>query len=290
MTSPYRGYKRLTLVGSPLAFIRRIVVGAQSLLHNGTSVLDYPESEWDMVAFPAQKGGPYVADNLATVNDHSFLGEPRFEVAHQAAASRWARGQRDVRWRLHTFLWAIETALRTNPVGALIEIGTGNGFMAAGACESFDWGSDGVTESREFWLFDSFEAIRRDELPTGGPRHFFYAEGDVEVRAHFSRWPDIHIVTGWLPETMASRPPGPVCFVHVDLNHAESEIRTLEILQADLVPGAIILFDDSGNPGCEEQLEAHRRWAGSLSAPFLQLPTGQGLCIVPAAGRGTLER
>lgn len=275
------GHRRVRLTGAPLAALRRLVIGAAALRHNETPVLEYPERDWNLVAFPAQKGPPYVADNLATVNAHAFLTDPRFVAAERAASNRWTLGERDIRWRLQTFLWAAETALRMHPEADLVEFGAGNGFMAAGACEFLDWGNSELTVGRKMWLFDSFETTRRDEIHAGGSRRFMYAAGDAEVRTHFAQFPGVHIVTGWLPEAIEKRPRGPIGFVHVDLNHAGSEIQSLARLDSDLVPGAVILFDDSGNPGLQAQLEAHLHWAQVRAAPFLQLPTGQGLCIIP---------
>jgi len=245
---------------------------------------DYPEEHWDLVPFPAQKGAPYVADNLATVNDHSFLELRGFRAAHEAASSRWVLGTRDIRWRLHVFLWAVETALRTHPDAALVELGTGNGYMASGACDYFDWGETALTAGRSLWLIDSFEPKRRDETAEGGSRRFFYADGDDDVRTHFAKYRGVTVVRGWLPEVIEITPMDErVCFVHVDLNSAEAEVGSLARLGSRLVGGAIVLFDDSGNPGCADQLVAHREWALSVSASFLQLPSGQGLAVLPRA-------
>ena len=275
------GSRRLRLRGSLSAAIRRFVLRGSGLRHNGTALLDYPEDHWYLVPFPAQKGQPYAADNLATVNDCAFLQDPVFMAAHAAAASRWTLGARDIRWRLHTLLWAVETALRTHPEGALVELGTGNGYMAAGACRWLDWGADGLTSGREFWLVDSFATDRPDEDGVTVPRRFYYADGDADVREYFARFAGLHVVTGWLPEATAQISSSTIAFVHVDLNHAESEIQALDALVPRLLPGALVLFDDSGNPGCGEQLIAHRAWAARLGTPFLQLPSGQGLCIIP---------
>jgi O-methyltransferase len=273
---------RIQLWGSPLAAARRWLIGAKDLTHNGTRLRDYPEEHWDFVPFPAQKGEPYVADNLGTVNDHSFLVESRFIAAHKAASSRWALGTRDIRWRLHVFLWAVETALRTHPDAALVELGTGNGYMAAGACDYFDWGQTALTAGRSLWLIDSFEAKRRDETAEVGPRRFFYADGDDDVRTYFAKYRGVTVVRGWLPEVIDVTPiEEQVCFVHVDLNSAEAEVGSLERLGPRLVGGSIVLLDDSGNPGCADQLLAHREWALSRSASFLHLPSGQGLAVLP---------
>ena len=275
------GHRRIRLTGTLLAALRRLVIGASALRHNETAVLDYPERDWDLVAFPAQKGPPYVADNLATVNAHAFLTDPRFVAAERAASARWATGTRDIRWRLHTFLWAVETALRMHPEGDLAELGTGNGFMAAGACSRFEWGTDALTRGRGLWLIDTFTTERPDEEAGSVQRRHYYADGDEDVRAHFSQYPGVHVVTGLLPEAADDVTASSLALIHVDLNHAASEIASLDRLAPRMLPGALVLFDDSGNPGCTEQLEAHRSWAGSRGASFLLLPTGQGLCIVP---------
>ena len=275
------GHRRLRLFGGPAAALRRAVLGTRSLRHNETALSDYPEIDWDLVAFPAQKGPPYVADNLATVNTHAFVEDPRFRAAAEAAGGRWSLGTRDISWRLHTFLWAVETALRTHPEGALVELGTGNGFMAAGACSWLDWGATELTQGRSFWLVDSFATERPDESQGGAPRRFYYADGDAEVRDHFARYAGVNVVTGWLPDATEAIDSESIAFVHVDLNHAATEIASLDRLLPRLRPGAVILFDDSCNPGCRDQLEAHCDWAAARSAPFLQSATGQGLCILP---------
>lgn len=275
-----RGSRRLRLKGSLLAAVRRGLLRGFGLRHNETALIDYPEDRWDLVPFPAQKGPPYVADNLATVNDSSFLREPRFGAAHEAATARWGLGTRDIRWRLHTLLWAVETVLRTHPEGALVELGTGNGYMAAGACRWLDWGADDLTSDREFWLVDSFAADRPDEVAAAVPRRFYYADGDAEVREYFAGFAGVNVVTGWLPGATTLITSATIAFVHVDLNNAETEIQALDALVSRLLPGAFVLFDDSGNPGCGEQLAAHRAWAARRGSPFLQLPSGQGLCII----------
>jgi hypothetical protein len=275
------GHRRLRLFGGPAAALRRAVLGTRSLRHNETALSDYPETDWDLVAFPAQKGPPYAADNLATVNAHAFLEDTRFRAAAEAAGGRWSLGARDIRWRLHTFLWAVETALRTHPEGAFVELGTGNGYMAAGACSWLGWGSSELTQGRSFWLVDSFVAERPDESAGANPRRFYYADGDADVRRHFAPYAGVSVVTGWLPDATEAVDSESIAFVHVDLNHAAFEVASLDRLAPRLRSGAIILFDDSGNPGCGDQLEAHREWAAARAAPFLQLPTGQGLCILP---------
>lgn len=258
---------------------RRLLDPSAGLRHNGSRLVDYPEREWFPAVFPASKGVPFDADNLATVNAHDFLGDATFLRARRAAEQRWPGGSRDISWRLHTFLWAASTALAVHPGGSLVELGTGRGFMAAGLCEALDWGGPGASKGRTLHLIDTFHP-RLPHEPPGTADRFYYADGADEVREHFSVYPGVEVHAGLLPDALADVGSSEICFIHVDLNHAEAEIASLDALSPRLRPGAFILFDDSGNPGCTDQLAAHDRWASDHGTTLLRLPTGQGLCLV----------
>lgn len=243
--------------------------------HNGVELADYPEDLWTLIPFPAAKGSPFNADNLATVNDHSFLQDPRFAGARAAAESRWVAGSRDISWRLHVMLWAVDLALRLRPACDLLELGAGSGYMAAGICRWYDLDTDGP--SGGVGRPGSITLIDRFTNPEG---HFFYAEGDEEVRRYFSRFPSVRVIKGDLPEALGEFRATNVGFLHVDLNSAEAEEASLERLAAELRSPCVVLFDDSGNPFCEDQLRVHRTFAASRSAELCQLPTGQALCVI----------
>ena len=69
--------------------LARYLMGSPLLAHNGVPIDEYPERDWNLVCFPAQKGRPFDADNLATVMGHTFLGDPAFIAARRAAEARW---------------------------------------------------------------------------------------------------------------------------------------------------------------------------------------------------------
>lgn len=108
------------------------------LAHNGENVKNYNARSWYLAPFPADKGVPYVADNLATANNSSFRFDPEFISALTSAKSRWGGGtQRDISWRLHVAIFAARLGLATAGRGdCVLELGTGRGFMAAGIMES----------------------------------------------------------------------------------------------------------------------------------------------------------
>ena len=249
-------------------------LGGAIARHNGARIEDYPDDRWTLVPFPSAKGQPFNADNLATVNDHSFLQDPRFVRTRAAAESRWPDGNRDISWRLHVTLWAVDLALRLRPSCDLLEVGVGSGYMAAGICDWFGFDLDeGSAQGR---CPERFTLINRFTNPEG---HFFYAEGDQEVRQYFSRFSQVQVIKGDLPAALDDVRLSSVGFLHVDLNSAEAEAATLHRAEESLVSPCVVLFDDSGNPFCADQLEVHRRFAARWGAALLQLPTGQALCV-----------
>jgi hypothetical protein len=121
--------------------------------HNGEDLLTYPEIQWVLTPFPKFKGHVYNSDNLATVNRHNFINEPRFIQAEKIARKRWTDSNRDISWRLHTVLWAAGNALKSNIDSSMIvECGTGRGFMAAAIINYYNFDDN----SPDFYLIDTF--------------------------------------------------------------------------------------------------------------------------------------
>jgi hypothetical protein len=266
-----------------LDLLRRLVYAIFLLLtgkatiekHNQLEIYNYPENYWTLVPFPKSKGALFNADNLSTVNRHYFKSEKRFQSARAAAERRWGQpGQvRDISWRLHVCLWAFGLALaKRDPKsnGIFVECGTGQGYMAAGISDYY------LTEQVDidFFLFDTFE-----KLLDGGksPADFAYADGVNEVREYFSKFSSVKIVEGKLPETLSLIGHRSIDFLHLDLNQVRYEEQVLNALADRFNESAIILFDDYGGPGGEEQAAVHRSFAKRYRREILELPTGQGV-------------
>ena len=271
----------------PEAFSRREIPKPilDAMSHNGQKVGHYPSDEWNLVPFPADKGMPFNFDNLATVNDFSFMAEDRFLRAREAADKRWHPHGRNISWRLHTYLWAAQTSLASQPGSTWVELGCGKGYMATAILTYLDQNPESSLPDR-FVLFDRFSMEYGSETaggasnePKEGEGLFYYTESSEEVAKHFSNWSFVEVVIGNLPGSLGKVPLSGISFVHIDLNNPQIEVESLEMLTPALLQGALLLFDDSGNPGCRDSLDQHKHWSSSYGLPFLQLPTGQGFVI-----------
>lgn len=249
--------------------------------HNGISFFDYPEKKWNLVPFPFQKGDVFNADNLATVNRHEFLKDENFISARNAAESRWGTPKkvRDISWRLHVMLWAFGLALKKAKLNdaIFVECGTGRGYMAAGIAEFHHLDE----KSPPFYLIDTFTShlVLSSGDSISSPANFAYSDGDDEVKQYFSRYSNIKIIKGLIPEALQQLPNLPIGFLHIDLNNADAENAALQYLMGRLVSGSVILFDDYGGPGGNDQAIVHDKFASSANKDLLVLPTGQAVII-----------
>jgi O-methyltransferase len=249
--------------------------------HNGISLFNYPEKKWNLVPFPLQKGDIFNADNLATVNRHEFLNDGNFIKARNAAESRWGfqKKVRDISWRLHVILWAFGLALQNRKMNGsiFVECGTGRGYMAAGIAE-FHHLND---KSPLFYLIDTFtpDLVLTTGESISSPAHFAYSDDDAEVKQYFKRYSNIKIIKGLIPEVLNQLPKSPIGFLHIDLNNADAESAALQYLMGRLVSGSVIVFDDYGGVGGNEQAIVHEKFASLAHKNLLVLPTGQAVLI-----------
>lgn len=253
--------------------------------HNNVSVDNYPEKNWYLIPFPFQKGLPFNSDNLATVNRFNFIYDFRFINSRSVAENRWKTKNedlvRDISWRFHVALWSISVALKNikSQDEIFVECGTGKGYMAAGIFDYFKWGNDKPC----FYLIDSFKSTMPNEdgsQTKNGNKLFVYADGDKDVRDYFSRYSKTKIITGFIPSVLVELPiDSKIKFLHLDLNSALAEELALNSLKNRFVNGTVILFDDYGGPGGENQAMIHEQFAEQNDKFLLALPTGQALII-----------
>jgi len=220
-------------------------------------------------------------DGLITSHNHRFIDERGFSRAYQRATQASGRDY-GIPWRTHVFLWAGELARkRAKKDDIFVELGTGRGWMMSALLEYLD----PAHLPKEVYLFDSFESTVIDKV-TGkniedGAVHPYYATSFADVEENFSQWEGVKLVRGWLPKTLDCIIDKEIAFIHLDLNHAKTEVSCLKQLWPAIIRGGVVVLDDYAYRGHEDQYLALNDLSHKLDVDILSLPTGQGLLIKP---------
>ena len=229
----------------------------------------------------------YSADGMfLTGKNLAFLADPKFaeawEFSRDGNKGAWEpKGQAvpDVRFRIHTAIWAAERALKLE--GDFVEFGVNAGFLSLAVCKYHDF----QKQDRKFWLFDTYEGIPTDGL---SPKELKKAEkansrnySDVYelAKRNFSSFPNAVLVKGGLPNTIDQASIDRIAYLSIDLNSATYEKLSIEKVWDRVQVGAPIVLDDYAFEGCEDQNDMWNEFASQHNQSILTLPTGQGLMI-----------
>ena len=182
------------------------------------------------------------------------------------------------------------------PGAGMAECGVFHGFSALLACRvraaldpSFRGAGtylidsfEGLSESRDQDLVDVVDAAGRPgRIASHKAGHFAVAL--EQVRARFAPFPEVSLVKGWIPESLAQLPERQWSFVHIDVDLYEPTRGALEYFYPRLAPGGIILNDDFGSPYFPGAGRAWMEFFDALPAPYVVLDTGQSVYMAPAA-------
>ncbi len=213
-------------------------------------------------------------DWFSTPHNTDFFLEEDFQRAYLKAIEVAGFDYR-IPWRVHQALWSVSST--SNLDGDIVEVGTGRGFIMAAVAE---WCVEHMGKNpKKIWLFDKFE------LPSSGDvkKQIFrdyYSPSPQPVMEKFSAWPFVHFVVGDVYQTIPTKAPRKISFLHLDLNDSAAEPWVLEKLWPNLVPGAIILLDDYANRGLEDQYKAINGFLAKRGgATALTTAAGQGIVI-----------
>jgi O-methyltransferase len=221
-------------------------------------------------------------DGLISFHGADFLADSRFLHAYQEGVARYG-GPVNVQWRVRVALWAAEQGLKLE--GDFVECGTNTGILAGAVMDYVQWQN---IPDRKYFLLDTFEGIpleglSESSLATARKNNVVYRDVYETVCEYFSQYPNVVIVRGIIPGTLAQITSEKVAYLSIDLNVPEPEIAAGEYLWSRLVPGALIVLDDYNYSGYLEQRRAWNAFANRHSVDILPLPTGQGLIIKPPA-------
>jgi hypothetical protein len=220
----------------------------------------------------------FAADMLITFAKRmGFLENALFKSAFDANAK--FDQEKSLVWRLHVLCWCAESALRLP--GDFVECGVFRGFSTAVAAQYLSF----ERLDRRWLLFDTFAGIPPEHLDQGAPNPASFLDPGLHehVVQRFHRYPNIRIVRGRVPDSLAGNTPEQIAFLHLDMNSAAAEIGALEALFDRLVPGAFVLLDDYGWMAYRGQKDAEDEFFARKGVKVLELPTGQGLVIKPPA-------
>lgn len=222
------------------------------------------------------KPAPYVyeSDGMATAWYSPFLADRAWQARYDEMARDWFTGGRvDVRWRM----WILtELARHADGRGAFAEFGTNRGGCAYMVLAS--------TRTSPLYMFDTFAGIPDSNLTDEERAAGFagsWSDTSVEhVRRRLAEWPDrTKYVVGNVFDTLASAETGELSLVHMDLNAALPTKHALEYAFPRLRVGGVIVFDDYGFTGYEDQRAVVDSFFASTPERPLALPTGQALVV-----------
>lgn len=237
----------------------------------------------DSIAAKMDRSPTYFGDALAVWDKPvHFRSEERFDRAFRVAAETIEDADRA--WRMHTLAWAGEQALRV--AGDFVELGVYRGFSARMVCSFLDFGK---LSERRYFLYDTFtgfdprisgggDFLRGTSWMSHAQSHYSNPDNLGHVVARFAREPNVVIVKGAVPESLAHAPES-VAFLHVDLNSPKAEAAAYDFFWERLVSGAIIVIDDYGWANMAQQQGVAKEFFKRKGLPILELPTGQGLVV-----------
>jgi hypothetical protein len=216
------------------------------------------------------------------IHNHDFMRNPRYVKAYEVAEQALGYDHK-MFWRLHVALWCATQAQKLP--GDFVECGVWRGFLATAIMNYIPWPANG----KQFYLFDTWEGLDERYLTEGERNnqakldHFkpYYANQYEFVEAHFSNYPNVHLVKGSVPETLGSVEIAQVSYLSLDMNCTPPELAAAEYFWDRIVPGGMILLDDYGFVSYEDQKLGFDDFAAKHGVEILALPTGQGLMIKP---------
>jgi O-methyltransferase len=181
-------------------------------------------------------------------------------------------------WRLHTLAWAAKNALYVE--GDFVECGVFKGFCSSVILKYLDF----QELPRQAYLYDTFEGLPEETSTEQEREAWDYSEHDPEdvyngVCEKFSRYKNVKIVRGIVPDSFKVTVPEKIAFLHIDMNSEKAEILALEYLFDKVSPGGFIVFDDFGWTCNANQMTAELAFMNERGHHILELPTGQGVVI-----------
>jgi len=221
----------------------------------------------------------FEADGLGTNHYCPFEDDHEFSALYARMRQDWfANGEiGDVRWRM----WLLTRCARqcSHKPGAFTEFG-----VYRAGCAFMILATDSIAPAQQFFLFDTFAGIPHTNLTENEREHGFggrLADTSAEyVAQKLQAWRDhIRLVKGDVFETLKETETGPIAFSHIDLNASAPTAAALEYVYPRLVSGGMIVFDDYGFAGYEDQRREIDRFFAEKPENVIATPIGPALVV-----------
>ncbi|MFZ4499970.1 MAG: TylF/MycF/NovP-related O-methyltransferase [Minisyncoccia bacterium] len=221
----------------------------------------------------------YTEDCLYTTVNVNFLNEPTFANAYTKGKELMQESwdNYDFRWRAYIVAWAAKQM--KNLEGDFVECGVNTGMIARMIIDYINFES----VNKKYYLLDTYtgmsETYSTEKEMIRSEKMGYTTDIYGMVKNTFAPFENVIIVRGAVPETLSQVPSSKVSLLLIDMNCLLPEIEALEFFWDKMVPGGLIILDDHGFPGHEEQRRGHIDFAARHNTVVLPLPTGQGLII-----------
>lgn len=218
----------------------------------------------------------YDEDGILSLHDASFVDDERFASAYRAGEATGSWGGAQIRWRAHVACWAASVGAQLE--GDFVECGVNRGGLARTVAKYVDL--DRL--NKRFWLLDTYEgldvstlsATELERLPK-----WTYSPCYDDVCRTFADLRGARIIRGRVPDTLAEVDTDRVAYLSIDMNCAAPEVAAFRHFWPRLSPGAVVVLDDFGWSGHEEQRDAFKALSKELGFSLLSLPTGQAITV-----------
>jgi O-methyltransferase len=212
----------------------------------------------------------FCSDNLITWNKNlSFLRDEFYlDILRNDDINKI---DKSIIWRTYILLYFAKHA--SSVKGDYLELGCYQGYTASQVIKAINFSEI----HKSYFLYDLFEWKEGDEH-TKKPGHddpFMYEM----VKERFADFDFVKIIKGYVPNSFSAGFPDEIAFVHIDMNHPDSESGALRAVLPKLSKGGVIILDDYGWWGYSAQKIALDPIISENGLSVLELPTGQGLIL-----------
>lgn len=222
----------------------------------------------------------YKADGVITSNNADFLKNTRFSRAYQLAEQTNPWPHFSMQWRTYIVCTLAEQV--KNLPGDFVECGVNTGAYARALIDYIDFNSTG----KIFYLFDTYEGLIEEQITekelTNGIGNYLNTYTNVyeQVCTTFKPF-NTKIIRGMVPDTLPECTSKEICYLSIDMNVSAPEIAALNFFWDKMVSHGVIILDDYGFPGHEEQKSAFDKFVNEKKVPLLYIPTGQAIIFKP---------